>query len=97
MVPKESRVKPKKDKMHLLDVAEPLLSFSNLIMRCGLTLKNAKPKFMRAEDLRTEVALPFGICAHCLHNAPVKSDEREYLYGLIEGQSARDLESEEAA
>lgn len=84
-------------KIHLLDIDEPLLAFSNLTVRCGIVLQNAKCRFMRAEEMRIDMPIPFGVCHRCQRIIPEKTDKREYLYGLIEGQAARDLESESDA
>jgi len=43
-------MKPPRPKVHLLDVSEPLLAYHNLICRCGITLRNAQPKFMLSQD-----------------------------------------------
>ena len=89
-----------KPKIHLLDCSEPLLGFHGLICRCGVELRNAKPKFQLVEDLAENFLMPLTVCRECLNLGPKESlDKRQYLYGLIEGQSARDLESdsEEAA
>lgn len=37
-------------KIHLLDVHEPLVSFSELEMRCGAILENAQNEFMVSGD-----------------------------------------------
>jgi hypothetical protein len=86
-------MKAKRPRRHILDCAEPLLSFHQLVMRCGVVLENAKPLFCRTEELKAEVALPFGLCTDCLRIVPEKSDKREYEYVLVEGQLSRDSES----
>lgn len=91
-------MKPKRPTIHLLDCGEPLLAFHELTVRCGITLRNAKPKFMRDEELRAEIVLPSGVCIECMRKAPATNDDRrEYLYGLCDAQPARDAETEEAA
>ena len=88
-------MKPPAPKIHLLNVHESLLSFHELEMRCGVVLKNAIPKFMRSDDLRREVTLPFGVCRKCLE-APVEQMEGSYYeYGLVEGEVEKAFQNEE--
>lgn len=81
-------------KIHLLDVAEPLLAFHCLVCRCGLELRNAKPVFMWTEGagIDPEIILPVRTCWGCLRKVPEGSAKREYLYGLIEAEEALHLE-----
>ncbi len=89
-------MKPPSPKLHLLDVSEPLLSFSNLEMRCGIVLKNARMMFGRVEELKAEMSLPFNVCIKCLQLNPPPSEKREYLYGLIEAERGQEVKGEAA-
>ena len=81
--------------IHLLDVDEPLLAYCNLVMRCGLTLKNAQPKFMFTEDVARALNVPLrGVCSKCIRLYPAPADKRTYCYGLVEAQEERNAEEE---
>lgn len=98
----EALMKKPAEKIHLIDVDEPLLSFHDLEMRCKAVLRNARPEFMVSGDfgqwLREVQALalefgadddhPFlrGMCAKCVKAEPGETETRRYIYGLIEGQ-----------
>lgn len=84
-------------RIHLLDVSEPLLGFHSLICRCGVELRNAKPKFQLVEDLAENFLMPMTVCKVCRTLGPSAGEKRHYLYGLIEGQAGQDAEAEEAA
>ena len=90
----------KRPKIHLLDVSEPLLAFHDLQMRCGAVLHTAVAKFMEAEDLpnvmkpSTAPMKISGICIKCMGLPPQGADKRQYVYGLQEGEEAKQEESE---
>lgn len=90
-------MKERAPRIHLLDVAEPLLGFHGLIVRCGIELRNAKPKFQIIEELSENFFLPLTTCTKCRTLVPIGEDKRHYLYGLIEAQAGQDAEAEEAA
>lgn len=84
-------MKTPRPKIHLLDVSEPLLSYFGLVCRCGITLKNAQPKFMWTEDIAKELNVPLpGVCRDCQHLRPADEDKRTYVYGLVEAQEEKD-------
>lgn len=85
-------MKSPRPKIHLLDVDDPLLAYHQLVMRCGVTLRNAVPKFMAAEDM--PIPLPVGTCLRCLKNFPEAVDQRKYCYGLVEAQEEKDSAGE---
>lgn len=88
-------MKQPRPRIHLLDVEESLLGFHGLTMRCGVELRNAKPKFMLTEEL-VQTHLPLiGTCQDCQSREPDAAAKRRYVYGLVEAQSAQDAESEE--
>jgi hypothetical protein len=82
-----------------MDTSEALVSYYRLIMRCGVELRNARPKFQLVEDLAENFLMPLTVCRDCLNLGPIAVEKRHYLYGLVEAQSAHDaeLEPEEAA
>jgi len=83
-------MKPPRPKVHLLDVSEPLLAYHNLICRCGITLRNAQPKFMLSQDwIVKRFSTIDGICSNCAQDEPTADDKRHYVYGLCEGQEER--------
>lgn len=92
-------MKQPRPKIHLLDCDEPLLGFHGLLVRCGLTLQNATPQFMVTEEANAGAkdVLFRGGCRKCVELEPAADAKRTYIYGLCEGQSAKDAESEEAA
>ena len=70
-------------KIHLLVVPDPLTNYQDVVVRCGITLAHAEPKFMFAEGMHLQFRLT-GVCSKCLKPALTASDG--YLYGLVEGQ-----------
>ena len=75
--------------LHLLTVAEPLISFHQLEVKCGKVLENALMIYGLALDFRAELARPLGmkICLECLSHAsdpPEAEEVRVYEYGLVE-------------
>jgi hypothetical protein len=84
------RMKSPRAKIHLLDVDEPLLAYHNLIVRCGLQLFQAEPKFMWTEDVSDDFRLPLGTCKACMEIPFTGEEARHYCYGLIEGQEGFD-------
>ena len=81
-------------KIHLIDVAEPLLCFCHLKMRCGIEIVNAEPVFMMAEDEGLLFTFPIRTCIACLRLPPRGEDKRRYAYGLMEAESALHLKAE---
>lgn len=87
-------MKPVRPKIHVIDLAEPLLCFSDLIPRCGVTVKHAEPVFMLAEDEGIVFTFPMRTCMTCLRQEPKGESKRQYVYGICEAESARHLTEE---
>lgn len=89
----------KRPKVHLLDTDLPICSWNGLQMRCGVILSTAVPRFMEAEDLpnvmkpSTAPMKISGICIKCMGLPPQGADKRQYVYGLQEGEEAKQEES----
>jgi hypothetical protein len=88
-------MRPPRPRIHLLDTDEPLLAYHELIVRCGLVLKNAEPKFMWAEDVSEAFRVPLGTCRSCMELPQTGENARHYCYGLVEGQAAMNEEDAE--
>lgn len=92
-------MKTPKPRVHLIDIAEPLLAFRQLSVRCGLTLQNAAPQFMLTKEANFDAkyALFRGICRECVDAEPTPEAKRSYIYGLVEAQELKDSETGETA
>jgi hypothetical protein len=80
-------MKPALTKIHLIDLAEPLICFHKLVPRCGWVIRTAEPVFMFTDE--AEIAqLPIRTCLTCLHDPPRGDMKRRYVYGIMEAQAA---------
>ena len=85
-----------KNQIHLLECDDPLQWPTSLIVRCGVTLTNARPVWMfrddfKPSDLWLEGFTSLQVCQRCLDNPPNTADEkRDYLYGLVDGANVRE-------
>jgi hypothetical protein len=86
-------MKPPKPKIHLMDVSEPLLCFSGLVMRCGAVLHSAEMVYARAVGEPVDVNR-IGYCTECLMKPPSGEAKRTYEYGLREKEKKGETESE---
>lgn len=89
-------MKKPRAKIHLIDVSEPLIAFSNLEMRCGVTLRTASPNFMLTDEFLDSPNLwPVrmgSVCKECLEKIPNGAASRHWIYGLSEAQEIKDSE-----
>ena len=81
-------------KIHLIDVAEPLLCFCRLLCRCGQEIRNAEMVFGIGMDECAPFTFPIRTCRECLTKSPQGDDRRRYVYGLIEAEEALHMEAE---
>lgn len=82
-------------RIHVLYVSEPLLAYSNIVVCCELTLKNATPLYMCEQGIADEIKRPFGICLACKRNQPTVRDEStRYEYGLMNSEEAKSFTEE---
>ena len=82
--PSEDGMKEPRPKIHLLDVSEPLETWSGLIVRCGKVLQNAHAEFMFVEGYDLPVQT-IRSCSRCWALEPAGEEKRRYVYGLVEG------------
>jgi hypothetical protein len=79
-------------RVHMLDAAEPLFAFRDLVCRCETILHNAEVKLMGSADMREHMIAPFGICMACYRAEPERAgDQRSYVYFLVEAQEERNV------
>lgn len=87
-------MKPHTPRVHLLDVAEPLLTFCNLRVRCGKTIANAEMRFaLHEEDLTEHDDLPIATCGECILLPPEREFRRVYIYGIRDRAEVRAYEA----
>jgi hypothetical protein len=97
-------MKSKTNLLHLIDLDEPLDSFNNLVMRCGITIKCGEAKWMFADEFKPpmgegveEPEYLRGVCRACICLEPVGEDKRSMLYGIVEKRKPQSEESEDSA
>jgi hypothetical protein len=79
-------------KSHLLDSDEPLLSGQDYVARCGARVAKAHFSFaLIAGECFAMSTLLF--CTKCIAGKPLLS--KRYLYGMLDGEKAKHLESQE--
>lgn len=69
-------------KIHIVDTAIPLLSYSALSARCGTHIANGEPKFMFSEE--TPKLYQVGTCLECRTLRAPDGNAKRYEYGICE-------------
>ena len=77
-------------RIHLVDVCDPLLNYSDLTGRCGANIAHGEPKFMFTED--SPRVYQVGTCRHCILGGVSVSKGKRYEYGIMEAEEALHLE-----
>lgn len=78
-------MKPPKPRLHMLDLTEPLISYTNVNVRCGITLKHALPILSLREGEEVAVLIPaYRECRDCAVGRP-ENLPKYWRYWLIEG------------
>ncbi|MCU1301932.1 MAG: hypothetical protein JWQ87_2216 [Candidatus Sulfotelmatobacter sp.] len=91
-----------RDKTHLIDTEEVLIEGESYITNCRLQIAHAKLEFRVdiADVEKADVRSTGEICSKCMNllfESRKQPAWKRYVYGVREGQSARDAETEEAA
>ena len=90
-------MKTPRPRIHLLVTSEPLTSYSDLSVRCGVVLKHAEPKWMFTSSERPHELSRLSMCTKCLMDLVSESqpETRRYYFGLADAQESKDAELEE--
>lgn len=82
-------MRPPYPKVHLLDVADPLLCFVSLTARCGARIEQARCVFMVSGQVSDEMELPRATCPDCRDMVPAGDELRHYVYGIADEAKIR--------
>lgn len=83
-------MRSRRPRIHLLDVSDPVDTWSGLIVRCQRVIRNGKPKFMAESSYQNWLVLPLNTCRKCVGLPPGLTPEQfekpHFMYGVVEAQ-----------